>query len=291
MKNGLEALIFPMKMTEFLIHLKGNNPFVVHHGPEALGELRSLPMVSSLDGLLRTWESSVQVHLPDLRDEASAIDVPAAEAKKYFDQGMGLLFNDTNRFSPILEAWVEKIRADIGLSPQTYGRSLIYATPDGKGTAPHFDQNINFVLQIHGTKKWTLARNDSVTNPMVRHTMGQPVDGEMMTYLNEPMISHMPDEIISFELKPGSFLFVPRGVWHSTEAEGDALALNFTFTAPSWADLLLGVLRSQLVQSPEWRETALMEDERKFEHLFSTLKSEFSHWNAGDILEAVSAKE
>lgn len=291
MKNGLEALIFPMKMTEFLIHLKGNNPFVVHHGPEALGELRSLPMVGSLDGLLRTWESSVQVHLPDLRDEASAIDVPAAEAKKYFDQGMGLLFNDTNRFSPILEAWVEKIRADIGLSPQTYGRSLIYATPDGKGTAPHFDQNINFVLQIHGTKKWTLARNDSVTNPMVRHTMGQPVDGEMMTYLNEPMISHMPDEIISFELKPGSFLFVPRGVWHSTEAEGDALALNFTFTAPSWADLLLGVLRSQLVQSPEWRETALMEDERKFEYLFSTLKSEFSHWNAGDILEAVSAKE
>lgn len=291
MKNGLEALIFPMKMTEFLIHLKENNPFVVHHGPEALGELRSLPMVSSLDGLLRTWESSVQIHLPDLRDEASAIDVPAAEAKKYFDQGMGLLFNDTNRFSPILEAWVEKIRADIGLSPQTYGRSLIYATPDGKGTAPHFDQNINFVLQIHGTKKWTLARNDSVTNPMVRHTMGQPVDGEMMTYLNEPMISHMPDEIISFELKPGSFLFVPRGVWHSTEAEGDALALNFTFTAPSWADLLLGVLRSQLVQSPEWRETALMEDERKFEYLFSTLKSEFSHWNAGDILEAVSAKE
>lgn len=286
MKNGLEALIYPLKLTEFLTLMEKNEAFVIHHGPSELKELRDLPMVQSLEKLLETWPAPVQVHLPDLRDEISSMDVPSEEAKKYFDEGMGLLFNDTNRFSPALQEWVDQIRKDLGISAQAYGRSLIYATPDGKGTAPHFDQNINFVLQIHGTKKWTLAKNQSVTNPMVRHTMGQPVDPEMMSYLDQEMAEVMPEKTISFELKPGSFLFVPRGIWHSTEAEGDALALNFTFTAPTWADLMLGALRSRLVLSPEWRETALINDERKFESLLGILKDDLPYWNAGDILES-----
>lgn len=286
MNNGLQALIYPLKITEFLTHFERNEPFVIHHGPSELRALRDLPMVQSLDELLDSWTTEVQVHLPDLRDEASAIDVDASVAKRYFEEGMGLLFNDTNRFSPVLEMWVQQIKSDLGISAQAYGRSLIYATPDGKGTAPHFDQNINFVLQIHGTKIWTLAANESVSNPMVRHTMGQPIDPEMMSYLDSPMAHAMPEKKISFELKPGSFLFVPRGVWHSTEAQGDALALNFTFTAPTWTDLFLGALRSRLVLSPEWRESALVKDEKKFESLLTTLKNDLPHWNAGDILAA-----
>lgn len=289
MKNGLEALIYPLKFTEFLAHFERNEPFVIHHGPSELRSLRDLPLVQSLDQLLESWSTQVQVHLPDLRDEASAIDVDASVAKKYFNEGMGLLFNDTNRFSPVLQTWVDQIRSDLGISAQSYGRSLIYATPDGKGTAPHFDQNMNFVLQIQGTKIWTLAANESVINPMVRHTMGQPVDPEMMSYLDAPMVESMPQKTISFKLTPGSVLFVPRGVWHSTEAQGDALALNFTFTAPTWADLFLGALRSRLVLSPDWRESALVIDQRKFESLLTTLKNDLPHWSARDILEATES--
>ncbi len=289
MKNGLSALIYPLKMTEFLDHFKNNGPFVIHHGPSELRVLRELPQVSSLKTLLESWNEHVQVHLPDLRDEASALDVPPSEAQKYFDQGMGLLFNDVNRFSPVLQNWLDEIRADLGISAQSYGRCLIYATPDGKGTAPHFDQNINFVLQIHGTKKWTLATNESVNNPMVRHTMGQPVDPEMISYLSKTMPEKMPEKTTTFDLRPGSLLFVPRGVWHSTEAHGDALALNFTFTAPAWADLFLAALRSRLLLSPEWRESALVAEKGKFEELLSTLIQDLPHWNAVDILEATES--
>lgn len=289
MKNGLSALIYPLTITDFLARYQKNESFVIHHGPGELRELRDLGQVSSLQTLLASWPAAVQVHLPDLRDEASAIDVSATEAMTYFNEGMGLLFNDTHRYSPLLQEWLDQIRSDLGISAQTYGRTLIYATPDGKGTAPHFDQNINFVLQIHGTKKWTLAANESVINPMVRHTIGQPVDPEMMSYLDRPMPITMPADTISFELKPGSLLFVPRGVWHSTEADGDALALNFTFTAPTWADLLLGALRSRLVLSPEWRQTALVADERIFETLIGSLVNELPHWNAEDILEATES--
>lgn len=288
-KYGLAALIHPLEMPEFLTHFKTNRPLVIHHEAHELRELRDLPLLKSLETLLASWSSEVQVHLPDLRDEASTIDVQANEAGKYFDEGMGLLFNDVNRISPILQDWLAQIKNDLGISSQSYGRSLIYATPDGKGSAAHFDQNINFVLQIQGTKKWTLADNQSVVNPMDRHTLGLPVDSEMSSYLAGPMPETMPAKTISFDLKPGSLLFVPRGVWHTTEADGHALALNFTFTAPTWSDLLLGALRSRLILSPDWRETALVANEGKFDSLISSLVDDLPHWNARDILEATES--
>lgn len=77
------------------------------------------------------------------------------------------------RISPHLQLqeFLQGLRKDLGLSALTYGRCLIYATPDGKGTATHFDQNINFVLQVHGTKKWKIAPNFEVPNPLTRHTL------------------------------------------------------------------------------------------------------------------------
>ena len=289
MNNGLLELIHPLDHTEFLKHVKLNKPFVIHHGSDDLSDLRNLPFLQSLEVLLNSWTSHVQVHLPDLRDEVSAIDVTINEAKNYFDQGMALLFNDVNTISPVLENWLNQIKSDLGISSRSFARCLVYAIPDGKGTAAHFDQNINFVLQIHGTKKWTLANNNSVMNPMDRFTMGLPVDPEMMSYLNAPMAETMPEETYSFELKPGSLLFVPRGVWHATHADGDALSLNFTFTAPAWMDLFLGALRSRLILSTEWRETALIADEKKFDSLLTTLINDLPHWNAQDILGAIES--
>ncbi len=294
MKNGLAALIAPMTMEEFLQAYKMQRPFVIHHAADKLPSLRGLPLLKSLEVLLKSWPSSIEAHLPDARDEVSSVNANPKDAQKLFENGMGLLFNDANQFSDTLEEWVQQIRSDLGLSIHTYGRSLIYATPHGKGTAPHFDQNLNFVLQIHGTKKWTLSPNTSVSAPMVRHTIGRPVDPEMMSYLEAPMPSQMPEESVSYVLSPGSLLFVPRGVWHSTEAEGDALSLNFTFTAPTWIDLFLSALRSRLVLSPEWRETAdgindkehRFHAQEKFNDLLSTLVHDLPYWKAEDIIEA-----
>lgn len=274
---------------EMLKHFHAGKPFLYQALQDEFHDLRSLPMVSSLETLLSLWPAPVQVHLPDLRDEASAIDVAPIEAMKYFDQGMGLLFNDADRFSELLKNAVTSIQEQLGISALSYGRSLIYVTPDGQGTAPHFDQNINFVLQIYGTKKWILAPNSSVTHPLERHTMGQPVAAELATYLNSPMALEMPKETQHFELKPGSLLYVPPGHWHSTEAKGRALSLNFTFTAPSWADLFLSALRSRLILSPEWREAALINESHKFDELLAMLKNDLPHWQANEILEATES--
>ncbi len=289
MKTGLSKLIYPHSIDEFFLMYGKNKPFVVQNY-DLLRPLMELPFLTSLDVLLKSWPSPIQAHLPDVRDEISSIDTISKDAQKLFDNGMGLLFNEAQLISPLLQEWLHELQRDIGLSALTYGRCIIYATPDGRGTAPHFDQNINFVLQIHGTKKWKIAPNKHVENPMTRHTMGQPVDPELMSYINEPMPTHMADDAVSFELKPGSLLFVPRGSWHETEAEGDALSLNFTFTAPTWIDLFTAALRSRLALSPGWRETADL-SEHKFDFLLSTLIDDIPNWKARDILSASEFSE
>lgn len=286
---NLSKLLAPAKLSDFQKANLKNEPFFVESVLTSnIKPILDLPFLASLESLLKVWPKSIQVHLPDLRDEASSIDTDSKHAMSFFEQGMGLLFNDAHILSPMLQDWINGVKAELGVSGLTYGRNLIYATPDGQGTAPHFDQNINFVLQIHGIKKWKVARNDHLMNPMTRHTMGQPVDPEMMSYLERPMPSEMPLDAEEFELKPGSLLFVPRGCWHSTEAEGNALALNFTFTAPTWVDLLSAAMRSRLIMSPEWRETADLSEE-KFDELLSQLVADLPHWRAKDILGATES--
>lgn len=253
--------------------------------------IAKISFLQSLDALIQEWPFEVSAHLPDLRDEVSSETISTAQANFYFDQGMGLLFNDAHRPSPVLSEYLQIIRRELGLSALTYGRCLIYATPDGRGTAPHFDQNINFVLQILGTKIWTMASNTDVENPLTRHTMGLEPDPEMMSYLEKPLSTSMPQVTQKFELKPGSLLYVPRGYWHSTEAEGDALALNFTFTAPTWLDLLTAALRGRLAQSPEWRETAIPQNQQKFEHLLELIKEDLTGWKVSDILSATEPED
>lgn len=285
MTIGLAALLHPTPIDEFLNYFEQNNPLLLGPNEQTLA-LGNLPFLSSLEDLLNSWPLPVEAHLPDVRDESSAISTNTQEAPKLYANGMGLLFNEAHTISPLLNLWLSQIRSDLGLSALTYGRCLIYATPDGSGTAPHFDQNINFVLQIKGTKIWKMAPNKDLKNPLTRHTMGSEPDLEMMSYLENPLSLEMPEDSKEYVLTPGSLLFVPRGYWHSTTAEGDALALNFTFTAPTWIDLFTAALRSRLAQSELWRETAMPKKEEDFDSLLTSLIQDLPHWRAGDILEA-----
>jgi len=300
MKNHLESLINPMSRTDFLENYKNNKPVIAHGILDDSSELRELPFLKSLENLLIFWPTEVSSYLPGIADEGNSKKVSTSEAKKLFHEGSGLCFDDANNFSPILQQWAEELRSDLGLSQLTYCRSLIYAIKNGKGTAPHFDQNINFVIQISGTKKWWVAPNTHVENPLTRHTIGIDIDPELASYSTYPMPDSFPENASEFILKPGSMLFVPRGAWHKTEAGAeDAISLNFTFTAPSWIDILCAAMRGRLAQSSQWRETAdFVSDDLlypqaldKFNILLSELAEDIPNWNANDILGATEMRD
>ncbi len=285
MTPGLAALIHPHAVAEVGARLADGAPFVVHGARDALAPLFDLPLLASREALLGAWPDQVQVHLPAVADEASAISASPHDAARLFANGMCLLFEEAQRFAPALVPWLDAIRADLGLSALTQARCLVYATPAGQGTAPHFDQNVNVVLQLHGTKTWWLAANAHVTHPMERHTIGQRVDAELSTYARLPMPDALPADRTEIVLAPGSVLVVPRGIWHATRATTDALALNFTFSAPTWIDLLTAALRSRLARSADWRETAAATEVASFEALLRELAIDAQGWHAADILE------
>ena len=294
---GLPSLIHPHSAEQFLSQNWPEIPFITHDLKESIKLIRSIPFLHSLDALLESWPDPIKAHLPDVSDESSSITVTPGDAKKLFENRMGLLFNNVHHRSPLLADALQTIRKDLGLPVATQARCMVYATPDGKGTAAHFDQNVNFVLQLHGTKRWWLAPNTHVENPTERFTIGQPIEPELASYLSTDFPSAMPlENRTEYLLTPGSMLFVPRGTWHCTEAQGDALALNFTFSQPTWADLFGIALRSRLLLSPEWRGLAdgvSSSDpskrevaEMQLEALLLELVEDIPQWRAADILAA-----
>ena len=290
MKAGLEALVHPRAVSEMRQCFVDGVPLVVHGIRSSVAELLAIPQLASLEALLGSWPDEVEVHLPDVADEASAIRARPGDARKLFANGMGLLFDEAQRYVPEVRPWLEGIRSDVGLSALTRKRCLIYATPAGKGTAPHFDQNVNFVLQVRGTKVWRLAPNTHVERPLTRHTIGQPVDLELQSYATLPMPDELPGDQSEVVLEPGSLLFVPRGMWHTTRAITDALALNFTFSPPTWIDVFTAALRSRLVLSRAWRETATPLAVGTFDALLSGLAEDAASWAAEDILAATESE-
>lgn len=297
MKLALTSLIYPYSRVKFFEYYENNKPLSVHKLNNGIYELIQIPLLQSLDALVESWPDKIDAYLPGIADEANSIEITPEVALEHFKNGAGLLFNDVNRISNVLKTWLESLKDDLGLSSLTYARSLVYAIPASKGTSPHFDQNINFVLQLKGTKKWWVAPNQHVAAPMSRHTIGLPIDAELSAYTDREMPENFPDKSEEFVLNPGSMLFVPRGTWHRTEALTDALSLNFTFTAPTWIDLLTAALRGRLAQSSEWRETAnFVRDKERvheamstFDALLAQLVADVPHWHAAEILKATES--
>ncbi|MEX1099933.1 MAG: cupin domain-containing protein [Bacteriovoracaceae bacterium] len=267
---------------------------VSHNLGGAIAELIELPFLKSLEELFKFWKKEIHCYLPGIADEVNSASASTGQARKLLKEGRGLIFNDADTESETLKKWVEELKSELGVSSLTYGRSLIYAIPAGKVTDPHFDQNINFVVQLHGTKTWWVAPNHHVENPLTRHTIGAPVDPELASYTDK-MPESFPEGAQEFTLKPGSSLFVPRGAWHTTKAsDEDTLSISFTFSAPSWIDLLSAAMRGRLAQNSQWRETANFvtdpelhhEAIEKFDLLLEQLAHEVPYWRARDILSA-----
>jgi 50S ribosomal protein L16 3-hydroxylase len=286
---NLKSLIGDNTREEFLTLLKSRTPFISHGNSESLKDLLSLPFLSSVENLAACWRDTVDVFNPKVADEISKASVSPEDALHEYHDGSCILFNDVNRMIPEFHMWNQRIRKDIGFSELTYVRNLVYASPAGKGNAPHFDQNYNFVIQLEGTKKWWLAENKTINNPMTRHVIGHPADDELERYTAKEFPEAFPADCTEYVLEPGSVLFVPRGVWHMTEAVTDAVSFNFTFTPPTWIEIATTALRAKLSYSEKWRESAIIDDDgtdnSELNQLLNDLSADVENWNAVDFLE------
>ncbi len=253
-RPGLSALVQPLTEGDFLQSYRSGRPVVVHGDPGRLPELFSMPQLQSTESLLGGCSgSSITAMLPDRKDESHSVQVDADVARKLHACGMNLFVGNAERHFSALVPWVESLRLDLGLSPTALARSIVYLSPPAAGAPPHFDRNVNLSLQIKGRKRWSLAPNCSVENPTERHVMQQEPSARLAAQMHAPMPFEMPADAKEIELRPGSVLLVPRGLWHATRTCDESIALNFTFGEPSWALLVACLLVDRLHQQAAWR--------------------------------------
>ena len=148
--------------------------------------------------------------------------VQPLEVARHFDNGSTVIFNQLHTRVPTLA----RLCVALGSRFSSRVQTNVYLTPpDAQGFAPHWDVHDVFVLQISGTKRWSIY--DTRVKLPLRGQRFQP---------GTPS-GNVGDE---FELRPGSALYLPRGLMHSARSTGQAsLHITLGLTAFTWAEFLV----------------------------------------------------
>ena len=148
--------------------------------------------------------------------------VQPLEVARHFDDGATVIFNQLHARVPALA----RLCVALGRRFSSRVQTNVYLTPpDAQGFAPHWDTHDVFVLQISGSKRW------SIYDTRVR----LPLRGQRFERGTPP--GDVSDE---FELGPGSAVYLPRGLMHSARSTGEAsLHVTLGLTAFTWAEFLV----------------------------------------------------
>jgi ribosomal protein L16 Arg81 hydroxylase len=171
-----------------------------------------------------------------LRARPQARDGPAIEAA--LAEGWTVSIRQAQRHDPGLAELAAGFADDL-LGPVDVH---LYATPaGGRGFGWHYDAEEVFLIQLEGTKEYSLRKNTVNPWPIVETL---PRD---MHYEREIM------PLLRCTLAPGDWLYVPAGYWHMGRAASDCLTAAVGVMMPP-ALAVLEYLRALLVDSLLWRQ-------------------------------------
>ena len=144
---------------------------------------------------------------------------------KIFDQfraGATIVFQGLQRSQPALTRFCRSLELELSHAVQANA----YVTPAGsRGLGVHYDTHDVFVLQLAGTKSWTIHP------PVLEDPLpSQPWKGTA---------ADAPEPCLSVELGAGDCLYVPRGFLHAAEAQRDLSAhLTIGVVTTTWHDVV-----------------------------------------------------
>lgn len=160
-----------------------------------------------------------------------------------FASGHTVVLQALHRLWPPLVAFAGELGAELGHPVQVNA----YITPkQSQGFAPHYDVHDVFVIQVAGSKQWTI--HDPVhPDPLRSQAWTQHRAAVLSRAAGAPKDEHV--------LGPGDVLYLPRGFIHSAETRGEISAhLTVGIHAHSRHDLAEALLELAL-DDPRLRRT------------------------------------
>ena len=275
--------------------------FVASHGPVTrLPSFMREGLLGSIEGLCRGYTGQLDVAGGSTGDGLQ-VGVADVNAWALLKLGLTVYFKDLRRVLPGAPGFLQQLELALGV-PVSAGLSAFVNAP-GSGLALHHDRFDQLLFQIRGRKRFRYLPNRYAPQPSVQFTpfasappeWGQSYRHGFPRSTNELL----EQQLSSVELEPGSVIFMPGGLWHTTAEQPDhALSVVVSVRAPSRLDVAMNLIRYYAVQSPAWRESAytawstdpaLAADEQSaFALLFAQLGERLTRLPTQDAFAALS---
>jgi ribosomal protein L16 Arg81 hydroxylase len=244
-RRDLAWLLDPVTPRQFFAEYWERKPLILHR--QQADYYRQLLSLDDVDRVLTTFDRKhPDVTLKDARRELTSDDYTTdgetLDVARLYDLFAGgatitLAFLDT--VWPPLDEFCRQLESDWNCPFQTN----IYLTPPAaQGAKPHYDTHDVFVLQLEGSKRWTL--------------FGRPVETPLAGQEFDPKSHPLGPVTQEFELRAGDVAYVPRGVAHEARSTSE-ISLHITTGALryTWTDLLLEFVAAASLGDPELRRS------------------------------------
>jgi ribosomal protein L16 Arg81 hydroxylase len=242
---SLDWLINPIGREKFLAEYWEKQPLAVRRDQkDYFGSLLSL---DDVDQVITTLNLTYpQITLKNADKEVTAADytarngaLDAASVYQLFTEGSSIVLAFLDTVLPSLTSLCRSLEKELCFPLQ----ANVYLTPAGaKGAKYHYDTHDVFVLQISGSKRWTMY--------------GTPVELPLSNQDFNPRVHEQGAPTMEFELEPGDVAYVPRGLVHDARSS-DEVSLHITLgiLCYRWVDLLLELVADEALNNSAFRKS------------------------------------
>jgi len=242
----LSRLIDPVTKEDFFANYWENQPLLVTREDPSF--FNGLLTAAQLDDVI----TNLHLSFPDIRVVNAASPVQASDytypsglidiARLYqqYEAGGSISLSNLEGHLPIMANLCRSLEREMSSRFQ----ANVYFTPhNAQGLRSHYDNHDVFVLQLEGSKKWTLYDTP----------VELPFRGEEF----HPEVVGPPGDItMEFELQAGDMLYLPRGIMHdATATDEDSLHLTVGVIFTSWMELILEAVATVGIDDPRFRRT------------------------------------
>lgn len=273
------ATLFPSRSAD-LLGCWRTGRWVVEHAPvRRLASLTRIPEIQDLHRVLALGPEKISAYgvsgagpqwrrgTESVRALQSINNLSPEQARNAYDAGLSILCGDLLPLIPELQAQIEGLLGEFGLPARGSGaarlldvaggepmEAVLSFSPAGAAAALglHYDAFEVISIQLQGTKVWMLGNNEDVRFPLFPFETETPGPNGHAQPATAPNVA-----LDRVEMRPGSALFVPRGAWHCTQEVGPddpSVTLLLKFIPPSFLEVLVTSLFTELSERPEWRQ-------------------------------------
>jgi ribosomal protein L16 Arg81 hydroxylase len=204
--SSLSRLLGPIGLDSFLaeyfnkkgVHISGSMP-----DPQLFGW-------GQLNNILNNYPG-LPPNAKILIDGKEIVPIDYLVALRDIRRGSTLFFEDIDRFDPVLSSFLRKLSQELQCSTRF---NMYLSSPGKQGRRLHFDTHDVFIIQVEGSKRWTIY----------------DITSQSPIYFRKNHDSELPEDAepyLDCILKKGDVLYLPRGHWHNV-VPCDEMSLHLT---------------------------------------------------------------